>query len=55
MTIKDLLVHLDETQAAQARLEAAFLLAERFAARVTALHLIAEPFLRGVAGMHAPA
>jgi nucleotide-binding universal stress UspA family protein len=55
MTIKDLLVHVDPSPAARARLEAAFSLAERFGARVTALYLIAEPFLRGVAGMHAPA
>ncbi len=55
MTIKDLLVHVDPTPAAQARLEAAFLLAERFGARVTALYLIAEPFLRSMAGLHVPA
>jgi nucleotide-binding universal stress UspA family protein len=55
MTIKDLLVHLDPSPAAQARLAAALALAERFGAQVTALCLIAEPFLRGVAGLHAPA
>jgi nucleotide-binding universal stress UspA family protein len=53
--IKDLLVHLDDTPASPARLEAALALATTCGARVTALYLIAEPFLRGVAGQHAPA
>ena len=44
MTIRDLLVHTDQTQATQVRLEAALTLAERFGAHVTALYLAAEPF-----------
>ena len=44
MTIRDLLVHTDQTQATQVRLEAALTLAERFDAHVTALYLAAEPF-----------
>ena len=39
MTIRDLLVHIDQTQAAQIRLEAALTLVERFGAHVTALYL----------------
>ena len=54
MTIKDLLVHLDQTQAAQGRLEAALTLAERFGAHLTALYLGAEPFIRSAAGFHLP-
>jgi nucleotide-binding universal stress UspA family protein len=55
MTIRDLLVHTDQTQATQVRLEAALTLAERFGAHVTALYLAAEPFIRSAAGFHLPA
>jgi nucleotide-binding universal stress UspA family protein len=55
MAIKDLLVHLDQGPAAEGRLEAALLLAERFGAHVTGLYLVAEPFLREMAGRHMPA
>ena len=55
MTIRDLLVHTDQTQATQVRLEAALTLAERFGAHLTVLYLGAEPFVRGMAGYHLPA
>jgi nucleotide-binding universal stress UspA family protein len=55
MTIKDLLVHVDRTPAAQLRLGAGLALARRFGAHVTALHLVAEPFLRGGSMHHLPA
>ena len=55
MTISDLLVHIDQTQAAQARLEAGLKLAECFGAHLTALYLAAEPFMRSAAGFHLPA
>jgi nucleotide-binding universal stress UspA family protein len=54
MVIKDLLVHLDQTPAAQKRLDAALTLGQRFNAHVTALYLIAEPFVRGAVGYHLP-
>ena len=55
MTIRDLLVHIDQTQAAQVRLEAGLKLAEHFGAHLTALYLVAEPFMRSAAGFHLPA
>ncbi|EWY35933.1 hypothetical protein N825_32290 [Skermanella stibiiresistens SB22] len=55
MTIKDLLVHIDQTKASQVRLEAGLRLAERFGAHLTALYLAAEPFVRSMAGYHLPA
>ena len=55
MTIRDLLVQIDQTQAAQHRLEAGLNLAERFGAHLTALYLAAEPFMRSAAGFHLPA
>jgi nucleotide-binding universal stress UspA family protein len=55
MTIKDLLVHVDQSPATATRLDAALELGERFGAHVTALHLIAEPFMRNMAGYHLPA
>jgi nucleotide-binding universal stress UspA family protein len=55
MTIKDLLVQVDQTPAAQQRLDAALSLGKHFGAQVTALYLMAEPFLRGVTGYHLPA
>ena len=54
MPIKDLLVHLDQTPASEARLHAALTLAQRLEAHVTGLYLIAEPFLRGMVGHHMP-
>ena len=39
MTIRDLLVHIDQTQAAQVRLEAGLKLTEHFGAHLTALYL----------------
>src|SRR5688572_17483301 len=55
MTIRDLLVQIDQTQAAQQRLEAGLKLAERFGAHLTALYLAAEPFMRSASGYHLPA
>ena len=55
MAIKDLLVHLDETPASTARLQAALALAAACGAQLTALYLIAEPFLPGMGGRHLPA
>jgi nucleotide-binding universal stress UspA family protein len=55
MTIKDLVVQIDQTPAAQVRLDAALVLAEHYEAHLTALFLIAEPFVRGVSGYHLPA
>jgi nucleotide-binding universal stress UspA family protein len=55
MTIRDLLVHIDQTQAAQVRLEAGLKLTEHFGAHLTALYLAAEPFMRSAAGFHLPA
>jgi nucleotide-binding universal stress UspA family protein len=55
MTIRDLLVQIDQTQAAQHRLEAGLKLAERFGAHLTALYLAAEPFMRSASGYHLPA
>ena len=47
MTIKDILVHVDDGAPARARLDLALALAAPFGARVTALYLIAEPFMSG--------
>jgi nucleotide-binding universal stress UspA family protein len=55
MTIRDLLVQIDQTQAARHRLEAGLKLAERFGAHLTALCLAAEPFMRSAPGYHLPA
>jgi hypothetical protein len=55
MSIKDLLVHVDQSPTTATRLDAALELGERFGAHVTALHLIAEPFMRNMAGYHLPA
>jgi nucleotide-binding universal stress UspA family protein len=54
MTIKDILVHVDDGAPARARLDLALKLAQPFGARVTALYLLAEPFMSG-ASRHAPA
>ena len=55
MAIKDLLVHLDETPASTARLQAALGLASACGAQISALYLVAEPFLPGMGGRHLPA
>lgn len=47
MILKDLLAHVDQTPAAQGRLDAALRLAGRSGARLTALYLVAEPFMSG--------
>jgi nucleotide-binding universal stress UspA family protein len=54
MTIKDLLLHLDQGPTAQVRVAATMALADRFGANVKALHLIPEPFMPGVVGHHMP-
>jgi nucleotide-binding universal stress UspA family protein len=53
MTIKDILVHVDDGAPARARFDLALALAQAFGARVTTLYLIAEPFMSG-ASRHAP-
>lgn len=55
MAIKAVLVHLDDSPAAQARLEAALALGAALGAEVTALYLVAEPFVRALVGRHMPA
>lgn len=55
MALKHLLVHLDDTPASTARLEAALSLAAACTAEVAALCLVAEPFMPGRAGRHLPA
>lgn len=55
MAIRDLLIYLDQTPEAAARLDIELTLAKRLGAHVTALQLIAEPFLRGAIGHHLPA
>ncbi len=52
--MKDILVHVDASPAAHARLSFALAVAKGFGARLSALHLTAEPFMRGVS-THAPA
>lgn len=54
MTLRDIVVHIDQTPAAQVRLRAALELAERVEAHLTALFLIPEPFMRGISGYHLP-
>ena len=45
MSIKDLIVHLDEETASEARLDAAIALALAFGARLVGLALVAQPFV----------
>ena len=45
MTIKDIIVHLDEEIASEARLDAAIALALAFGARLVGLALVAQPFV----------
>ncbi len=54
MTIKDLLLYLDQSPESRARLEAAIELADQLDAHLTALCLIAEPYLRGGSAHHMP-
>jgi nucleotide-binding universal stress UspA family protein len=54
VTIKDVLVYVDQSAATGLVLESALTLAKRLDAHVTTLHLIAEPFLRGMVGHHMP-
>ena len=54
MTIKQILVHADDTTATEARLSAALALGAACGAQVVALYLIAEPFLRASVGRHLP-
>jgi nucleotide-binding universal stress UspA family protein len=54
MTLRDIVVHIDQTPAAQVRLRAALDLAERVEAHLTALLLIPELFMRGISGYHLP-
>ena len=54
MTIKQILVHVDDAPATEARLQAALALAAACEAQVEALYLVAEPFLRASVGRHLP-
>jgi nucleotide-binding universal stress UspA family protein len=54
MAITEILVHVDETPAAEVRLQAAVALAAAETAHVAALFLVTEPFLRALAGRHLP-
>jgi nucleotide-binding universal stress UspA family protein len=55
MTIKDLLVHVDGSDASAARLGAAMTLAGAFDAHLSVLCLVAEPYVPAIAGAHIPA
>ena len=54
MAITEILVHVDGTPAAEARLRAGVELAAGVKAHVSALYLVAEPFLRALVGKHLP-
>jgi nucleotide-binding universal stress UspA family protein len=54
MTIKHIVVHVDQTQGARLRVTTATTLAARLQAHLTAVYLIPEPFLRGATGYHLP-
>jgi len=54
MAITEILVHVDGTPAAEARLRAAVEVAAAARAHVSALFLVAEPFLRALVGKHLP-
>ena len=54
MAITEILVHVDETPAAEARLRAAVELAASSKAHVSALFLVTEPFMRALVGRHVP-
>ena len=55
MAISEILVHVDETPAAETRLGAALDLAAAAKAHVSALFLVTEPFMRAVVGRQLPA
>jgi nucleotide-binding universal stress UspA family protein len=55
MTLKNLLVHVDEKSACDKRLEAAIALATAFDAHLAALMLVAEPHVPPALGVHIPA
>lgn len=55
MSLKDLLVQLDATEASNARLEAALALARAFEAHLAALCLVVEPYVPAVVGVNLPA
>lgn len=55
MSLKDLLVHLDVSEASHARLEAALALARAFEAHLSALCLVVEPYVPAVVGVNLPA
>ena len=54
VAITEILVHVDELPAAEARLRAAVELAAASKAHVSALALITEPFMRALVGRHLP-
>ena len=54
MAITEILVHVDESPAAEARLRAAVEVAAATKAHVSALLLVTEPFMRALVGRHLP-
>ena len=54
MAITEILVHVDDSPAAEARMRAAVELAAASKAHVSALYLVAEPFMRALVGRHLP-
>jgi nucleotide-binding universal stress UspA family protein len=54
VAITEILVHVDDTPAAEARIRAAVELAAASKAHVSALALITEPFMRALVGRHLP-
>ena len=54
MAISEILVHVDELPAAEARLRAAVEVAAATKAHVSALLLVTEPFMRALVGRHLP-
>jgi len=55
MSLKNLLVHVDTTEAGEARLDAALNLAGAFDAHLVALAMVAQPFVSASVGMTVPA
>jgi nucleotide-binding universal stress UspA family protein len=54
LSITAILVHVDDTPAAETRLRAALELAAASKAHVSALMMVAEPFMRALVGRHLP-
>jgi nucleotide-binding universal stress UspA family protein len=54
MALTEILVHVDESPAAEKRLKAAVELAAAAQAHVSALFLVTEPFMRALVGRHLP-